>query len=187
MIVGRAFVAAFAFAALVLPASAQPDGAVDEAAVFEAFPVPEQSKSLLFYIQRNKNANAIVYEARFGADGKLVEKDPVRVQWIRYTEGGKRGDLSMLEASIAYGVKHKGNMEDYARMAFVASNKYPFNVVVDANGQAQARMMIDGHYARLQHIRIQAEESSFWPKIKYVDIFGVDVITGQVVQERYIP
>ncbi|MFT3885752.1 MAG: DUF4833 domain-containing protein [Flavobacteriales bacterium] len=187
MTFGRALLlAAFAFTILPQPSFAQSEGGVD-ASVFDAFPVPPASKTLLFYIQRNKNENAIVYEARLEADGKLAAKDPVRVQWVRYTEGGKREPLSLLEANVAYGVKHKGNLNDHARMVFVASDKYPFNVVVDATGQAQARMMINGRYARLQHIRIQAQETSFWPKIKYVDIFGTDVMNGEAVQERYIP
>ena len=165
---------------------AQPDGSV-KASVFDDFPVPTPSKALLFYIQRNKNANAIVYEANLDNEGKLSLKDPVQVHWIRYTEGGKREDLNVIETNVAYGVKHRGNTDDYARMVFAASNKYPFNVVVDGTGQAQARMMINGHYARLLNIRIQADEASFWPKIKYIDIFGTDVVSGEAVSERYIP
>jgi Domain of unknown function (DUF4833) len=45
--------------------------------VFDDFPVPPPSKNLLFYIQRNKNANTIVYEARLDANGQLAAKDPV--------------------------------------------------------------------------------------------------------------
>lgn len=155
--------------------------------VFDGFPVPQPSRSLLFYIQRNKNANAIVYEANLDASGKLAQEDPVQVHWIRYTEGGKRDDLSILESNIAYGVKHRGNADNKAHMQFVASDKYAFDVVVDAHGQAQARMSIGGHYARLQNIRIQADESSWWPKIQYVDIIGTDVASGTQVTERYIP
>ncbi|MBL0036007.1 MAG: DUF4833 domain-containing protein, partial [Flavobacteriales bacterium] len=60
-------------------------------AVFATFPAPPASKDLLFYIQRNKNANTIVYEANRDATGKLVSDDPVKVNWIRHTERGHPG------------------------------------------------------------------------------------------------
>lgn len=155
--------------------------------VFDGFPVPPASKNLLFYIQRNKNANTIVYEARFDAQGHLAAKDPVDVTWIRHTEGGKREPISLLEANLAYGVKHRTTDEGVAQMAFVASARHPFRVEVGVNGQAEARMMINGRYARLHHVEIQADESAIWPKIQYVDIHGIDLVTGQAIEERYIP
>ncbi len=155
--------------------------------VFDSFPVPPASKNLLFYIQRNKNANTIVYEARFNEQGQLAAKNPVDVNWIRHTEGGKREAISLLEANLAYGVKHRGTEEGVAKMAFVASARYPFRVEVGANGQAEARMMINGRYARLHHVEIQADESAIWPKIRYVDIHGIDLGTGLAIEERYIP
>jgi hypothetical protein len=155
--------------------------------VFDSFPVPPASKNLLFYIQRNKNANTIVYEARFDAQGQLAMKNPVDVNWIRHTEGGKREPISLLETNLAYGVKHRSTDAGVAKMAFVASARHPFRVEVGANGQAEARMMINGRYARLHHVEIHADESALWPKIQYVDIHGIDLLTGLSIEERYIP
>ncbi len=165
--------------------SAQPKERVPS--VFDGFPVPPSSKNLLFYIQRNKNANTIVYEARFDGQGQLAMKDPVDVNWIRHTEGGKREPISLLETNLAYGVKHRSSEAGVAQMAFVASARHPFRVEVGANGQAEARMMINGRYARLHHVEIQADESAIWPKILYVDIHGIDLVTGLAIAERYIP
>ncbi len=155
--------------------------------VFDGFPIPPASKSLLFYIQRNKNANTILYEAQFDANGRLAEKDPVKVNWIRYTNGAKYEPISLLESNIAYGVRHKHTTEGVAWMKFVASDKYPFRVEVDGAGQAVAHMFINGHYARLERAEIHAKEDSFWPKILYVDLFGTDVLTGKEVMERAYP
>lgn len=171
---------------LAFAAAAQPPNS-PVPSVFDPFPVPPSGKSSLFYIQRNKNANAIVYEAVTDATGKLSAKAPVRVQWIRYTEGGHRKDLSLLESNIAYGVRFKGMVDDHANMVFVASDKFPFQVFVNSDGQAEARMMIDGHYARLNHVRVQADEESWWPRILYVDIIGTDLSTKLDVTQHYIP
>lgn len=155
--------------------------------VFSTFPVPPESKALLFYIQRNKNANTIVYEARLGADGKLAGKDPVMVNWIRYTEGGKREPISVLENNVAYGVRHKRTENGVAWMKFAATGKYPFTVELNKDGQAEARTFIGGTYARLEHVEIQAKEDSFWPTILHIDIFGTELGSGRPVQDRYIP
>lgn len=170
--------------ALALFCMAQPRAKDD---VFATFPKPTPARELLFYIQRNKNANTIVYEARLDATGQLASKDPVQVTWIRYTEGGKREDISLLESTVAYGVKHRGNDRGTARMAFVASDRYPFTVAVGEHGQAEARMMINGRHARLHHVEINAVEGTFWPKVTHVDIHGTDLRTGAPVMERYIP
>jgi hypothetical protein len=155
--------------------------------VFDGFPVPPATKELLFYIQRNKNANTIVYEAQMDAQGQLLAKDPVSVNWIRYTNGGKRERISVFEDNWAYGVRHVRTEKGVARVKFVASNKYPFRVEVGKDGQAEARMLINGRYARLRHVEIQAKESSFLPKVLHVDLFGTVVGTGEEIHERVIP
>lgn len=185
MTVGRSFAAALVL--LTASAACAQPKADPPPSVFDTFPVPPPSKTLLFYVQRNKNANTIVYEANLDAAGRLMAKNPVHVQWIRHTEGGKRGNLNAIESNVAYGVRYVGTTGERADMRFVASDRFPFNVSVGADGQAEARMMIDGHYARLDHIRVQADESSWWPKVAYVDIIGTDLVTHAPVMERYIP
>ncbi len=163
---------------------AQPGNGKD---VFSTYPVPASTKQLLFYLQRNKNANTIVYEARTGADGKVTVDDPVRVEWVRYGDQGQRKGLNSVEARFAYGVKHKDSADGIAHMVFSASSRHSFNVVVDASGQAKAVMMIAGQAARLHHIEVMADESSWWPKVLYVDIHGFDLATGKPVTERFEP
>ncbi len=38
----------------------------------EDYPVPEKTKELLFYIQRNHNKNTIIYDANFDEKGMLT-------------------------------------------------------------------------------------------------------------------
>lgn len=177
--------ALFIAAAMPVLLSAQPKSPADD--VFATFPVPPRGKESLFYIQRNKNANTIVYDARLGPDGTLMAKDPVTVNWIRYATGGKREPISMLENNVAYGVRHKRSENGVAWMRWAATSKYPFTVEVGPDGQAEARTMIGGVYARLERVEIQAKEESLWPAIQHVDIFGFEVGSGRAVHERFIP
>ncbi len=170
-----------AFTAWSQPA-APPGGSV-----FAGFPVPQPSKDLLFYIQRNKNANTIVYEARRDGLGQLDPKEPVRVQWIRHTEGGKREPLNFIERTIAYGVSHRHTTDGMASMKFVASDRYPFVVQLRPGGQAEAWLMLKGRMARLHHVYVQADDDAWRPKVAWVDLYGTDVATGAPITERYIP
>jgi hypothetical protein len=162
--------------------SAPPAGSV-----FATFPVPPPSKDLLFYIQRNKNANTIVYEAVRDANGRLAAKEPVRVTWIRYSEGGLREPLNLMERTIAYGVNHQHTKDGMATLKFVASDRYPFIVQIRPGGQAEAWVTLQGRMAKLHHIYVQAVEGSWRPKIAYIDIHGTDVITGKPLMEQLIP
>ena len=71
------------------------------------FPVPNNVPGLLFYIQRDPNANTICYQLNMDERGRLSEKDPVNAFWIRYTDGGIRRDLNYLQRKFAYGINVK--------------------------------------------------------------------------------
>jgi len=73
----------------------------------EIYPVPNKTKELLFYIQRNHNSNTIVYNANFDNVGNLIDHKPIDVFWIRYDEQGQRMELRTIEKMFAYGVECK--------------------------------------------------------------------------------
>ena len=70
----------------------------------ETYPVPSGIDNMLFFIQRNLNANAVVYESNFDVDGNLDSDDPITVYWMRYADDGAKKDLGWFEKKLAYGV-----------------------------------------------------------------------------------
>src|SRR4051812_9869016 len=70
----------------------------------KVYPVPPVNENSLFYIQRTKNTNAIVYEVNKTADGKIDQKDPVKVFWIRYATDSTTEELNTIQRTYAYGV-----------------------------------------------------------------------------------
>lgn len=60
-------------------------------------PKPPVSPNLLFYLQRSKDSNTVVYEANVAANHTLDADKPVDVYWIRYAEDGQRKKLSALQ------------------------------------------------------------------------------------------
>lgn len=140
----------------------------------------------LFHIERNKNANIVVYDAQVLPDGNLPKKNPVIVYWLKLAEDGERKKLKGIEKRMAYGFKvesRDGNdlvlkmKADVGRQVMVAADEDTFRAFID----------IDGRRALLHHIYIFADESGVMPKVEYLEMFGVDVETGEDLYEKYLP
>jgi hypothetical protein len=51
----------------------------------------------LFKIERNKNANIIVYDIRLNPDGSINKKNPIDAYWILYAKQGQREEITAFE------------------------------------------------------------------------------------------
>jgi hypothetical protein len=140
----------------------------------------------LFHIERNKNANIVVYDALVLPDGTLRKKDPIEVYWLKLAEDGERKGLKRIERRMAYGFKVQEQESkqlllemkaDIDRDILVAAIDDTFGALID----------IDGHRSILSRIYIFAEESGMMPKVKYLELFGVDLETGDERYEKYLP
>ncbi len=152
------------------------------------YPVPPKTSKLLFYIQRNHNENTIVYDANYEKSGKLNENDPIHVYWIRYQEHGQTMPLRTVERLFAYGVKTskiKGVQNEY-RVYLVATDIREFLLKQTAPFKAVIFTKINNKEARLDHIYIFADNSGMWPKVKYIELFGINPVTKKQVYEKII-
>ncbi|MBD2755121.1 DUF4833 domain-containing protein [Spirosoma validum] len=142
--------------------------------------------SRLFYLQRSKDANTVVYQANVLADQKLSPQKPVDVFWIRYAEQGQREELSSIQWQLAYGYQHRAcaDKPDSYELRLNAYPKRPLKVV-HSQGKTVAMIVINGQNAHLQKIFIQLASSfHLVPKVAYIELFGVDPDSGQSVYER---
>ena len=149
------------------------------------FPVPPHSKKSLFYIHRSTNPNTVVYEANFLSNG-IDPENPVNVYWIRVGEKAQQRGLNYMEKTFAYGVKSKPIDNLRYHVQFVASKSKTMEVSLDENGQARAMMRLNGQPARLTKIFVQVAEDGWWPRIAYIEFFGVDSRTSQPVYEKML-
>jgi len=152
------------------------------------YPVPPKTKKLLFYIQRNHNKNTIVYDANFDKSGSLNKDNPIHVYWIRYEEQGQTMKLRTIEKMFAYGVKCSklNNKKNEYKVELVATNKRDFLLKQDAPFHAAIYTKINGKPAKLEHLYIFADNSGFWPKVIYIELFGKDATTGKSVYEKML-
>src|SRR5688500_3872589 len=141
------------------------------------FPFSLYSKKSLFYIHRSPNLNTVIYDVNLTTKIDIYLKDSVMIYWIRYGEKGQQRDLNYLERTFAYGVKPETVDQRSYKLQFVASKEKSFVASLDEKGQAYATMKINGRLSRLTKIFVQVAEEGWWPKVAYVEFFGLDVET----------
>jgi hypothetical protein len=148
------------------------------------FPTPPHTRKSLFYIHRSPNPNTVIYELNVSDKNIIDSKNPVKVYWIRYGEKGQQRDLNYIERTFAYGVKSESDDLKSFKMSFVASKERVFKAMVDEKGQAIAQMNIGGRPAKLTRIFVQVAEEGWWPKVAYVEFFGIDIETSKPAYEK---
>src|SRR5688572_11592857 len=150
------------------------------------FPVPPYSKKSLFYIHRSPNPNTVIYEVNMNDKNVIDPESPVKVYWIRYGEKGQLRDLNYIEKTFAYGVKAETINQNSYKLQFVASKEKSFVAALDDKGQACATMKINGRQSKLTKIFVQVAEEGWWPKVAYVEFFGLDSETAKATYEKMI-
>ena len=140
----------------------------------------------LFYIERNKNANIVIYEAQVESDGSLHSKDPVLVYWLMNEEDGRRQDLNRFERKRAYGFDSELLAKDSVLLELKVDIKR--DVVVSRVGDNfKAVTIIEGKKASLDRIYIMADESGWRPDVQYLELYGKDLSTGEDLYEKCLP
>jgi len=156
----------------------------------KSLPTPQESDNMLFYLQRSKNTNTVVYEAKVDQTGKLVRELPVTAFWRDYELGEHvRNDLTYVENKMAYGVETeelKDGSGSYL-MRLKAFRERAVTVAKNKLGRYEGLMEINGRKAILKRIFIEAKEGLVSPTVVHVDLFGIDPETGESVFERIMP
>lgn len=151
-----------------------------------SFPEPPNTANRLFYIQRSNNTDTIMYEANLLSDKRLNVESPINVYWIRYAQKGQKENLSALQWQLAYGYKHRliHHEKSSVEVSLNAFKKRPLYVSYH-EGKPVAITGISGQKSLLKKIFVQLEPShGLIPKVRYLDLFGVDAVKEQPVFER---
>jgi len=155
------------------------------------YPTPPQNENSLFYIQRSKNLNAIVYDANVRPDGTLDAKDPLKIYWIRYASDSTIEPLTYIQLKFAYGMKatpYPGKPGQYV-LTFNSYEKKQIYLTKRPDGKHfGAYTMINGRYSELKKVFIQINGGTFWfPNVEYIDIVGDDLATQKPITEHFKP
>lgn len=140
----------------------------------------------LFRITRNTNGNVVVYEARLSTPGVLDEREPVHPQWIMLAEDGRREELGLFEATMAYGVEAGRRDGGEAREISIRARPDMAIRVSFVDGCPVAHTRIADREAVLRQVAVTAA-GGIVPEVLEVEVIGVVASSGAEVRERWHP
>jgi hypothetical protein len=164
------------------------DDGIDEYSS-DSFPVPSGNPNQLFYLQRPPNSNTVVYELNLEANGKLNADEPIHVFWIRYPEGGVRKELSYIQRHFAYGLKTELMDDGRYKLIFAAyKKKNMYLMYAQRDNKYHIYTTLSNKVAILNRVFIQIDPGgTFWaPNVKYIEMKGRELSTGNELTERII-
>jgi hypothetical protein len=143
--------------------------------------------SPLFIVERSKNTNVVHYDAQFADDGNLDPKEPVVAYWILLAEDGRRKKLSWIERKKAYGftIESDQPVNSY-KMIMVAIPEHHITVKQEKDA-VRAEVGIDGRPAVLEKMYINATDGLLGPKVRYIEVHGKDLQTGEKRYKKLLP
>lgn len=109
----------------------------------------------------------------------------IDVAW--YTRSGERArDLNWLERTFAYGSKVRQDDETKKTLMSVQALKSrPIEITKNENGEILPIAIIGGKLSILKRIWVEVSDGHLRiPHVHYIDVFGVDLETGEEITER---
>ena len=142
----------------------------------------------LFVIERNKNANIVVYDANLGPAGDFAASEPVKVYWLMNANKGEREELNVVESRRAYGFNVvPGDAPATYTMTFKAGKGKRHLTIRMLNGCPVAIASINGRSGILRKLFVQSTEGLTGPTVQYVELFGDDAENGEPLHEKFTP
>jgi hypothetical protein len=137
----------------------------------------------LFKIERNKNANVVMYDVRLDAIGDIDKNNPIDSYWILYAKQGQRKKIAAFEKR-AYGFEILYNSGGYYDLTLKAVPNKVIKVYM-VNGVPKAEIKINNKEAYLSTVYVFANDNLI-PKVLYYTLTGIDIRTGVQVKEKII-
>ena len=157
--------------------------------------------SVLFWIERSKNKNIVVYEAikQNGINdhynniiGYWLVIDPEYIKANR--KKGKtddREELSMIERKLAYGYNVTSTDSNKKckiyQVNLVSVPSIIMDLITDKQGKPHIIVIINGYKCYLRRIYVATKESWYGlPKVLYVTLTGIEIKTGAIQSTKKV-
>lgn len=151
----------------------------------EHYPMPEV-EDMLFYIQRNQNANTVIYKINRNCNNYLNKSNPFYVFWKQYHQGGKDSEINIIQQKLAYGVEYDIINSDSIKMNIISYPEYKIYVNKDENNRFKSISKIDGFWSQLSNVYVFAEERGAFPVVKFLELYGTRLDDGMPCYEKII-
>lgn len=153
------------------------------------YPEPQMYPHRLFYIQRNQNTNAVIYEANLLQGGLLNLSDPISINWVEFDpetlEESTHG-LNHIQKKLAYGYQFDIIHNDLIKFNFVSYPDLTLYLIRTQNGAFKVVTDISEQRAYLQRIYIYAEDFGIFPQVRFAELFGVETESQSLLYQKLI-
>ena len=156
----------------------------------------EYEPNAMFVITKSQNNNTVVFKANVSGGGEVNASEPCVPFWVMFSgsagAGGKypTEDLNMIEKNTAYGIKYDREAQATPGQfdCSVASlSDRIFTVKKTEQGKWVAKLPVSGN-SNCSLSRIHVKMADSWiPKVAYIDIYGIDLDSGELVHEKKVP
>jgi hypothetical protein len=148
-------------------------------------PIPKGVTHQLFYLQRDPDANTVVYKLNM-VNGELNETEPVAGFWIRYAEDGRIKELSSMQKRLAYGIQSRKIDRDKHELNFVS---YPdLKLLLMKSSQDESYHVytaIEKQQIVLEKIFVRTNKNKIgWPSVIYIELNGKALENGKSIKHR---
>nr|CCA23420.1 conserved hypothetical protein [Albugo laibachii Nc14] len=164
------------------------------------------SADRLFIIERSKNAQLIIYTARFQDREKQVydKKSPIDINWYSFgwTENPVSNGTGMIERRLAWGYTHKAvkkvtngssgsrdALEPQFELSLNALSSRKAHLCFEATvNEPMVQIEINGINSRLRKVFVCATDTQavFIPKVAYVELYGTSLMNGEDTYEKIL-
>ena len=132
--------------------------------------------------------------------GALHDTEPIEVFWLKIEPSyiktrrdkgyqNDRTELNFLEKKMAYGISYeRGSNDGEWTITFIALPKRPVTLKLDGDGRPRCYGNANGKASILTEMFVQTKEN--WvglPTVNYVNLVGLDLDTGEKVEEKVTP
>lgn len=151
----------------------------------DVFPVPKGIENQLFYLQRDPDANTVIYQLNT-KNGVLDSKKPVDAFWIRYAEDGEVKALSVIQKNLAYGIKSKQINKDKHELKLVSYPDFPLYLIKSKHDQQfHVYANFKDQEVILDRIFVRIDGGTFYyPNVIYIELKGKNSETGKKLTHR---
>jgi hypothetical protein len=148
----------------------------------------KSNDAVLFKIERNKDADVIYYEVNLDEKGNLNPGNPVRIYWIRHTEGGEIKPLTLVQKKFSYGLNFDSISKKEAVFKFVGFKNREFRIFCKGGDDYCAYTFSNNRKVIVKKIFVQIDGGSFlFPEISRLELHGEDHESGEKILEIITP
>ena len=136
----------------------------------------------LFRIDRNRNADVVMYDVDLDTQGKLNTSTPVKVYWKKLSQQGEFEPITSIQKNFGYGLKILEKSTEKVDFQLVSYKKQVFQIRKSSEGTFRVYTHSAGCEIEVTSLFIQFKDNAFWfPEISEIKILGTDTEKGSRV------